>query len=253
LDKPSDFFVGVTDLFSVILPGTCIAYICLQLERSAVPEMDVLGLRHLGDKYEGYLAFLAVAYLLGHVLDMVGAIFLDNLYDLTYAHWKRSHPMSVMEWLLHCPERFGEELLQMWRSAFESRKRDSTRLEDELLVTAKRLAGEEMPRGDRAYQWCRTVIALKNPGAFSEVERLQANSKFFRGVVMVALITGLVSFRFHQPFRVRGGVACLVVATLSFVRFSDLRWKAVQQTYRFFIALRSETGASLTVKAGGAK
>jgi hypothetical protein len=239
LEKPTDFFVGVTELFSVILPGTCIAYVCLLLERAADPPADILGLRHLSDKNEGYLVFAVVSYLLGSVLDMLGALFLDNLYDLTIAHWKRSHPMSVTEWLLHCPERFWKELVQLWRSTFRSRKGGPVRLEDELLVSARRLAGPAMPKGDKVYQWCRSVIALQNPSAFSEIERLQANSKFFRGIVMVSLISGLVSLRFHQPFGVRGGVVCLAVAVLSFVRFSDLRWKAVQQAYRFFIALRT--------------
>jgi hypothetical protein len=251
LEKPSDFFVGVTELFSVILPGTCITYICLQLERSAKPEMDILGLRHLGGRNEGYLAFLAVSYLLGHVLDMGGAFFLDNLYDLTYAHWKRSHPMSVTEWVWHCPGRFAEELGQLWRSVFDSRMTESVRLEDALLQDAKRLAGPAMPRGDRAYQWCRAWIAVKNPAAFSEIERLQANSKFFRGIVMVSLITAVISFRSNYLFGRTGSFFCLLLAALSFIRFSDLRWKAVQQTYRFFIALRSEP-AAVVAKVEGA-
>jgi hypothetical protein len=239
LDKPSDFFVGVTDVFSIFLPGAAVTYICLQIR----PHM--LGLRDLGDKNERYLAFFALSYLLGHVVDMIGAMFLDNFYDLTYAHWKRSHPESVKEWLQKSPGRFWEEFVEMKRRFRVSRKSLRTRLEDELLKTAKESLLPSMWAGEGgAYQWCRTWVSLKNPGALSEVERLQANSKFFRAMVIVSVLAGLLSFKYGSPFGARGGVVCLLVAGLSFIRFSDQRWKAVQQTYRFFIALRTEPVAT---------
>ena len=69
--KPGDFFVSVTDLFSIILPGMATAYVLLKVEEHE--GQDLLSLRSLGGKTEGYVAFLVVAYLLGHLIDMVGA------------------------------------------------------------------------------------------------------------------------------------------------------------------------------------
>jgi hypothetical protein len=52
-----------------------------------------------------------------------------------------------------------------------------------------------------------------------------------------------LSFVIHVPFGRLGAVVCLVLAFTSFLRFCDLRWKAVQQTYWFFIALKLEPAA----------
>jgi hypothetical protein len=89
------------------------------------------------------------------------------------------------------------------------------------------------------YQWSRAWIAVKSPFAFTEIERLQANSKFFRGLVTVSLITAILSLKGHSLLARGAAIVCLLLALTSYMRYCDLRWKAVQQTYRFFIALRS--------------
>ena len=101
-----------------------------------------------------------------------------------------------------------------------------------------------MPSTDKVYQWCHSWISLKAPPAASEVERLQANSKFFRGMVTGSVITTFFSLTLKIPFHWIGAVCCTLLACMSFLRYSDLRWKAVQQTYRYFIALASEPSAS---------
>jgi hypothetical protein len=98
--KPTDFFVGVTDLFSVILPGATLAYIVLKIEEST--STDLLSLLKLHGT-EGYVAFLVVAYILGHLTDLIGASLIDSLYDLTYAHFRRSDPLSFFRWLIATP------------------------------------------------------------------------------------------------------------------------------------------------------
>jgi hypothetical protein len=239
--KPTDFFVGITDLFSIILPGASIAYVCIKVEEHL--ETDILGLRRLSHTNEGYIAFFVVSYLLGHAMDMVGAVVLDSLYDLTYAHWKRSNDVSFATWAAKTPGRLIEELRNTWRPLIETGTRPSMRLDDPLFREARRLACTAMAPGDRVYQWCRSWVALKSAMAFTEIERLQANSKFFRGMVTASVITAALSLVIHVPFGRLGAVVCLVLAVTSFLRFCDLRWKAVQQTYRFFIALKLEAAA----------
>ena len=225
--KPSDFFVGVTDLFSILLPGAAITYACLRLEQLA--SKDVLLLRQLETK-EGWVAFFVVAYLLGHVLDMAGAFVLDPLYDATYANWKRSSStMKFKEWM-RCRLRWMQK---------EERDRTSN-LNDTLLQMAQRRAALTMPPKDRVYQWSRTWTILKSPLAFTEIERLQANSKFFRGMVSFSVVAMLLLPFSKITHKSWVEFACLVLAMTSFIRFCGLRWKAVQQTYRFFIALSSE-------------
>src|SRR5581483_9569036 len=85
--KPSDFFVGVMDVFSIILPGVSLAYLLLKVEENQ--GADILNLRDLHGKPDGYIAFFVVAYLLGHLMDLVGATILDWTYDHTYVRWRR--------------------------------------------------------------------------------------------------------------------------------------------------------------------
>lgn len=206
--------MGITDLFSILLPGARIAYVAIRLD---VPWLTGVSSRLRLEGNGGYLAFFVAAYVLGHLLDMAGAFFLDRLYDVTYARRKRRSPDSAMR--------------------------------DPLLEEATRLALPTMPTGDRVYQWSCSWACLKSPAAFTERSSvLQANSKFFRRLVSVFLIAAILLLvtRPHQGRVVAGELICCALAEFAFLRFYDLRWKAVQQTYRFFIAMQcgAPTGAN---------
>ncbi len=232
--KPADFFVGITDLFSIILPGAVMTFVllCIVKTNYAVT-FDKLPLEGVG----GYAAFLVAAYLLGHVIDLIGASVIDNLYDLIYANWKRSEPISLRQWLKATPNRLWIEVRHGYRSIFHKRE-DNPRLENKLLVVAREVAGKDRPPGVNVYKWARSWTMLKSGAASTEIERLQANSKFFRGMVTVSAITGICFFTLQAPHAKAWGWACIALAVACFFRFSDLRWKAVEQTYVFFIALR---------------
>jgi hypothetical protein len=234
--KPTDFFVGVTDLFSIVLPGAALTFVALRIEEHC--RKDLLGLLQL-QKEEGYIAFFVVAYLLGHVTDMIGASLIDNVYDLTYANWKQSYPLSFQDWCDAIPRRLKVELQHWGQVIFLTRESKPERPEDDLFRAAKNLAGTEKPQGINVYKWARTWTMIKSAAASTKVERLQANSKFFRGMVTVSGITCICSFVLQSPFTSVGAWACLLFTFASFLRYSDLRSKAVQQTYGFFIALRS--------------
>jgi hypothetical protein len=236
--KPTDFFVGITDLFSIILPGALMTYIWIVAEQhSASGLMGPVKSSHSNTEY---LSFLAMSYLVGHGMDMVGAVVLDDFYDLTFADWKKCRGgTSPKRWLGHLPGRLIRELRNKW-NYFRSGVVDKTdRKSDALLLKAAELASPAMVKGDFVYQWCRSSIVLRSPLAFSEIERLQANSKFFRGMVTTSLITAILSLTIHVPFHRVGAAVCVALAIASFLRYSELRWKAVQQTYRFYIAVQS--------------
>lgn len=227
--KPTDFFVGVTDLFSVILPGACIAFVGKEA-------MELCKCQQWGlDRNQSYVVFFVVAYLLGHLMDYGGSKVWDPLYDRAYARRKRkaavreeAKRLKEVGWVEEPASGVAERPLVAG---------------DPLLNEASRLAKGLMPVGDKVFQWSRAWICLKNPGGFIEIERLQANSKFFRGLVSVFLITTVVLLAARhcvEDFSGWGATICFVLAGVSFLRFCDLRWKAVQQTYRFFILMHTE-------------
>ena len=176
--KPTDFFVGVTDLFSVILPGACIAFVGKEALELCMCQQWGL------DRNQGYVVFFVVAYLLGHLMDYGGSQVWDTLYDRVYARRKReaavreeAKRLQEVGWVEEPASGVAERPLVPG---------------DPLLSEASRLAKGLMPVGDRVFQWSRAWVCLKNPGGFIEIERLQANSKFFRGLVSVFLITTVV-------------------------------------------------------------
>ena len=235
--KPTDFFVGITDLFSIILPGALMTYIWIIAEQhSASGPLGPVRASHTNTEY---LSFLAMSYLVGHGMDMVGAVVLDDIYDLTFADWKKSRDISPKHWLLQMPARLISELRKNFTFLYTGVKDRSDRKSDALLLRAAVLAAPAIVQGDYVYQWCRSWIVLRSPLAFSEIERLQANSKFFRGMVTTSLITAILSLTIHVPFHTTGAVVCIALAIASFLRYAELRWKAVQQTYRFYIALQT--------------
>ena len=233
--KPADFFVGITDFFSILLPGAAMSFVLVRFAEKQHPHLlDELGLEGNG----GYVAFLVAAYLLGHVIDLIGASLFDGLYDLTYANWKRSEPLSLLEWVKQTPARLWAEARHWFHSMLVSRE-PNPRAEDELLRTAKALSESERPPGVNTYKWTRSWTLLKSSAASTEIERLQANSKFFRAMVTVSAITSILFFTSQTH---AWGWVCLVLAVACFFRFSDLRWKAIQQTYAFYIALHKIQG-----------
>jgi hypothetical protein len=242
--KPTDFFLGITDLFSVLLPGACIAFVGLKVaEHRPTDLLGKLGLSAY-EGYEGYIAFFVVAYLLGHLMDYGGSQVWDEGYDRMYARRKRSRALKRAEELLKTRSETSEE----GRVAVKIREAKG----DRLLFEATRLAESSMPAGDRVYQWSRTWSCLRNPTAFIEIERMQANSKFFRGLISVFLIASIVLLWMSHSdglYALAAGV-CVLLGLTSFLRFCDLRWKAVQQTYRFFIASLTEPAELAAAVAG---
>jgi hypothetical protein len=247
--KPGDFFVGVTDLFSVLLPGAVVSFVAMKAEQNLSPPSDLFGLLNLKDA-SGYTAFLVCSFLLGHLVDMIGASFLDRIYDLLYADFMRSR-CGLRSWLKGTPRRLAKVARDWYGFQLQDRAApkggdEAAKPTDPVHAAARSLA-ESKPEGDKLYQWCRDWLQLRSPQSLQEPDRLQANSKFFRALVVVAgSLAGL--FWLVPPFRASysGSVArdllwtasCLLVMAFAFLRYSDLRWKAVQHVYRLYVIIR---------------
>ncbi len=205
MEKPSDFLVGITDLFSVILPGGLLTYMLMLVETHQ--NIDLLQLRTLGNSTAGYIAFFAAAYILGNLTDLIGSIPEDYLYGILF--------LPLRRWFNRRPNTHPS-----------------------LLNQVTELTKGSCPEGESVYQWCRTWVQIMSPSAYSEIERLQANSKFFRGFFVVSIVAACFSDCLLPDIPYWGRILVLTTLIgLAFFRFSDLRWKATQQAYRGYIAL----------------
>jgi hypothetical protein len=90
-----------------------------------------------------------------------------------------------------------------------------------------------------AFQWAKAHLAIKCPAALVEVQRMEADSKFFRSLVVVLLF--LAGWLFWKAFKGNLNwllfLSCLVLSGLSFWRYAERRFKATQQAYWFVITL----------------
>jgi hypothetical protein len=84
--KPSDFFVGVMDFFSILLPGALLVFLGREF---AADHIFVAPLPHLRNTAEGWVAFIFASYLVGQFTFLISATFMDRLYDHTYLKYKR--------------------------------------------------------------------------------------------------------------------------------------------------------------------
>jgi len=174
--KPAEFFIGIVDLFAVLLPGSLATAALLQLllthlDRCYIYTRSILILIPDGQFWPYWLAFALFSYLLGHFIFLIGSVSLDNFYDATYRAFKR-----------------GED------RALQSHAK-------ELLLTAPlNLSTDEI---DSTLQWSTTFLRLRAPIQAMEIDRLEADSKFFRSLTILLLFTDLLIPLFLFPSALR--------------------------------------------------
>jgi hypothetical protein len=146
--------------------------------------------------------FLLGSYVLGHFVFMVGSR-LDRIYDY------------CRKWLK--PEASDAA----YKAADELRKR---------LTPA-------LGHGKGTFstlKWARSYIQIHSPQARVEIDQIEANSKFFRSIVVMA---ALLVAHFAHAWRPGLVAAALVMGSLSFVRFCDQRWKLTELSYATAVIL----------------
>lgn len=217
MPKPGDFFVGVIDLFSILLPGALLLAVVLALVPGPL-SLQVFPL--FGSATASWLAFLLGAYATGHFIFMIAAP-LDRIYD-TYRRWK---------WPLagdHCYLRANE----LRRRFF-----------DEAPGT-----GANLPMN--TFKWAKTMLMLKAPAALADVQRYEADSKFFRSLVAVLLLVGLLGAAAgYWPVL----ALTLVLSGITFVRYAEQRHKSTEWAYQYVIVLIESETSAIVAKKGRAE
>jgi len=146
--------------------------------------------------------------------------------------------------------------------------------EDEALQHTMRIKNSQLDpivstRALNTFQWSKAKLALEHPEAIESVHRFEADSKFFRSLVVVCFaIFGLfIADRFvgifsgYHPFPNIGAftIAAFPISLLAFWRYVEQRLKATKQAYAYMITLegrnignvRSEVRSDGLTHAGG--
>jgi hypothetical protein len=210
--KPGDFYVGVFEFFSILLPGAALAASVVH-----VGWIDAAWLSRppFGSPAAQWVWFALAAYAAGHLVFLVASALDDTLYDtLRRSVWK---------------DRPGDA----YAVATALRRRE---LGDGLAALGAETAGGDDPMN--TFSWAKSLLLLRWPSAAANVERYEADSKFFRSLVVVGVAISAIALA-------QGAFGAAVVmaglAAACFWRYAERRYKSTLWAYRHVIVLLAAT------------
>jgi 8-oxo-dGTP pyrophosphatase MutT (NUDIX family) len=221
--EPQKFFVGVVDLFAILMPGALLAYIA----KAGTP-ITFGGLTALGGT-EGWAVFLFASYLLGHMIFLIGS-WLDFAYD----GLRRCTDRGQLERLAEGKSRRNRFVRWLARVLF---KKGPDAAVDRVLRFKERALETVFADGTvNAFQWCKARLTKELPEGLAAVQRFEADSKFFRSFVIVLPALALLDFQIHWWALVPILIAAELLALW---RYVEQRFKATQQAYWYIVTIES--------------
>lgn len=225
--EPQKFFIGLIDFFAILLPGALLTYFL----------KDDIGPALLGDGYlklvetEGWIAFLFSSYLLGHFIFLLGSWLLDDhVYD-------RIREATYEQQIKRLAK--GERLssvLARWLAARLIKRVSDQAVSQAVRIKEYHLDPLSASPAINAFQWCKTKLTLGHPEALATIQRFEADSKFFRSLLIVLCV--LIPWGLVQS-RPAITLVSLPLLALAFWRYVDQRVKATNQAYWHIITLEA--------------
>ncbi len=250
--KPADLYLGVVDLFGVLIPGVVLASM-------ASPHADLLFESEVISRPSGPVMtaaiYLIAGWVLGQLLRAAGELLDLTIYDGWYVPGLKRRPRHPPSRPTSEPSpgkaawRVGDKLRYSF-SVLKPSFREAGRATDPLMAAARSLAKNEtgplrplvdpdnsneqfdvVPLG--LFAWVQVEVARSDPAAAAAADRLTADSKFFRSLFFVAVAGTLLS---RPSATLIIGLAGFSVASL--VAYCRFRWKATNTLYRSYVQLR---------------
>jgi len=188
--------LGILDLMTILVPG---GFLFIFLRPYLKGYIDIIGssFPNLATKDAAlYIGFIAIAYILGCFI-----YFLASYLD---------------EWVYENVSRV------FWSNA-------------ELTAYIVALKAEQTGIPSRkvinAFKWSCGWLLKNHPPMYDEVERLMAESKFFRSMVIVSLIAGLLIIRFNPLLM----LPLLLLSVFSLIRYLTQRKHSIARAYEYII------------------
>lgn len=244
--KLNDIYIGVTDFFTILMPGVIAAYVFGRIADFVPANPDRVV----------WVILVVVGYVLGHVIYAVSS-FLDPLVydplfgpdsDLT-ACYMMSHAQpprkQVISRILFAIRGYCHKNHQLYAYT-RKMMTESQNYKDSLpknVFTSNELAavnydpGRSSARAANTFQWTRTWLRDHSPEATTDLERLEADSKLFRSlsIILPAFLLAARCQLYHTRHFLLVPVALATV--VSVWRYCDLRQKAIRSCYLHFVQL----------------
>jgi 8-oxo-dGTP pyrophosphatase MutT (NUDIX family) len=227
---PQKLFIGLMDFFSILLPGALLTSLL----------MGEMGPAALGDRYakldgaQAWAAFLFASYLLGHLVFLLGS-WLDEFYD-----WARRYTLNTQIALL---ARRNHLLPWPARTLIWLVFKSERNLAVNRAVRIKQRALGSLGAEDsiNTFQWCKALLNVESPPSLAVVQRLEADSKFFRSFAVV-LVLILLLWPLQHKWPIIGIPILLGLLLLALWRYMEQRFKSINQTYWSVITLTARGG-----------
>lgn len=251
--EPQKFFIGLVDFFAILLPGALLTFV---LKIYAAPFIWP-NTEPVPEEGEGWAIFLFVSYLLGHFIFLLGSRWLD---DQIYDRLRNATRGGQIRTLAQGKKREAEFVRKMADKEFGSNM-DLT-LERVLAIKDHYLDPLNASEAINVFQWCKARLCMEQPEAMAVVQRFEADSKFFRSLLVV--LSGLIVFWlvnalwkvmaflitmdqanfFASPLDAISdlmlAIGALPLVYLSLWRYIEQRKKSIRQAYWYIITLESE-------------
>ena len=238
MPKLTDLFVGILDFFAILLPGAIATAVLIAQAEPALNQRIVHGLFLVPVNETAAWAMFAVAsYFLGHLIFMAGS-WLDGLFH-TWREFRYHRHVDMAKRRRRrerrnatAPKRKRWPYLRKLK-AFLKRWCRKQRKTDTLFECATRVRNLRFQTPDEqnainTFQWARSVLIEKFPAAATDVHRLEADSKFFRSLVVLSL---LLSLHLLINGHIRDGFLSALLFAVCIVRYGSRRLKSERQAY----------------------
>jgi len=280
--KPNDFFIGLVEFITIMLPGAALALIFLLVEYCN-PIQD----KHFLYQYAFakdtsilfWFSFILTSFGLGYFLSSI-ASGLDGLYDtirnhvypyeeelrrrfkcnsltdkqrIKYAaaykkYREKEKKRNGGEELPGAPLKEEEKLLEGYKIVFQKnllRRLALFFFELEFRIKIERsyeevrkildTQPEAVRNATNAYKWAGTILEAHFSSISDQAIRIMAASKFFRSIVIVALIFLVLQIFGQIPSKY--WLINAIILLLSFREYIVQRHKSVQKTYQSIVTL----------------
>jgi hypothetical protein len=233
MPKLAELFIGVLDLFAVLLPGAIAAFFLVGRLDVSPGTKALNGLLVIpADTAAVWAMFVVASYFLGHLIFMFGS-WLDGPF-----HFLRS---VFRVRITDKPKPLLQASRSLWYGlkGFVLRTPCDAKL-DQLHDAVAAYRREMSPMAGElsefnTFQWSRAVLMQKSQQAATDVHRLEADSKFFRS--LFALLAILAVDRLIAGYTRDGALLC-AVALPCLLCYAGRRRKSEQQAYMHLLTLR---------------
>lgn len=231
--KPSDFMIGLINLLSILLPGAIATTLLLHVS----PELRALSDSLPRQDAFAWIAFFAVSYFGGHLIFLAGS-WLDPFYD-----WVRKRLNPDLRLKDRDKSRL-DPLIDSVRMRYRDWKKRNDEPEEQddppippykvANALRRRVSSDMEFRASNAFQWCRSILIQHSPEAYRDIEIHEADQKFFRSLVILALAVSVGALVTSDWYLL---LIALAAAIVSFVRYYGRRQKTTKLAYLHVLTL----------------